>query len=298
MSAAQPWRFERVAGPFGGPVTGVACVDGGVLFALPDAMEIRRLDPQTGTVSVHRRYTGRVDGIAAAPDGSLYAAQNSGRRVIALQADGSARVTATRLDGALHNFPSDVVTDRRQRVWFCDSKTGVQVFGPRIFPLLNHASVLRLQRDDRRAWQLSRITFDTTAPRALLLSRDETTLFVADGEAQRGGARELRSYPVREDGSVGAYRVLFAFGADHSGVHRGIEGLCSDAAGRLIACSGAPGVGPGPMVHLFDATGRLLQAHAFPADAAPARCAVAAGDPQRLYVGAGDGCLYGATLPE
>jgi sugar lactone lactonase YvrE len=235
-----------------------------------------------------------VNGIAMGPEGSIFTAQESGRRVIELTADGSARVTATRFNGVVHNFPCDLVVDRGARIWFTDSHTGIQVFGPKIFPPLDHASVMRIERDDRRAWSIRRITFDTQAPRALLLSADEKTLYVADGEIGKGARRELRAYPVRDDGTVGAYRTLHTFGEDGLGPQRGIEGLCLDRHGNVLACGGWKASGPGPMVYAFAASGQLIGAHALPFDL-PLRCAFGDADRSSLYVTSGDGCVYRAT---
>lgn len=287
-----PWQFERIAGPHAGPTVGGAWDGSGLLYSVPDEMLVRRWDAATQQSTDWRRYTGRVNGIALGAAGSVFVAQESGRRVIELVADGSARVTATRLNGAIHNFPCDLIVDRQQRVWFSDSHTGLQVFGPRIYPLLEHASVLRLERDDRRAWILRRITFDTQAPRGVLLTADEGTLLVAEGEVERPGPRELRAYPVRPDGSVGACETLHTFGSDHRGKHRGIEGLCLLPQGRVAAVGGAPGLGPGPAVHVFDSDLRLVEVHAFAA-AAPMHCACGGG---HLYVTAADGCVYRAAL--
>jgi sugar lactone lactonase YvrE len=287
------WNFERIAGPYGGPVVGAAWDGSGLLFSVPDEMVVRRWDPKTAKVGDFRRYTGRINGLAVAAGGSVFAAQESGRRVIEFVPDVSARVTATRFNGAIHNFPCDVIVDSQQRVWFSDSHTGVQVFGPRIYPLLEHASVMRLERDDRRNWVIRRITFDTTAPRAVLLTANERTLLVSDGEVERGGARELRAYPVRADGSVGAFEVLHSFGADRQGRHRGIEGLCLLPDGRVLACGGAPGVGQGPAVYVFSPALRLVEVHPFAADATPMHCAHGDG---HLYVTAADGCVYRAAV--
>ena len=68
-------------------------------------------------------------------------------------------------------------------------------------------------------------------------SADEEFLYVAEsglGEDER----ELRSYPIHEDGSLGTYSVLHTFGSDHRGPHRGISGMCVDRDGSIIACAG------------------------------------------------------------
>ncbi|MDB6001683.1 MAG: gluconolactonase, partial [Rhizobacter sp.] len=105
------WTFERVAGPFPGAMGGVAWDGRHVLFSLLDEMAIKQFDPESGAVADYRRYIGRINGMAVAASGSVFAAQDSGRRVIELVADGSARVTATRFNGAIHNHPCDLVVD-------------------------------------------------------------------------------------------------------------------------------------------------------------------------------------------
>src|ERR1700759_1506576 len=104
------WNFEAVAGGKG-PATGVAPDGNGVLFALPEETAILRYDAATGASAVWRRYTGRLNGLAAGRNGTVYAAQESGRRVIELLPDGSARVTAPRFEGAIHNFPAGLAAD-------------------------------------------------------------------------------------------------------------------------------------------------------------------------------------------
>jgi gluconolactonase len=286
------WKFEAVA-QGKGPATGVTSHGRAVLFAVPDEAAILCYDPATGETTVWRRYTGRLNGLAAGPNGTIYAAQESGRRVIELLPDGSARVTATRFEGAIHNFPAGLGADTKGRLWFCDSPRGVQVFGPRIFPLLEPASVMRIERDDRRNWVIRRVTLDTLAPRTLALSADEATLFVGEGEVGRPGPRELRAYPLRADGSVGPYRVLHRFAEDHTGIHAGVEGLCLREDGSVIACAGKPGVGPGPAIYLFLPEGQLAQVHAFVADCAPVNAVVVNGV---LYVTGSDGRLYRSTM--
>jgi hypothetical protein len=112
----------------------------------------------------------------------------------------------TNLDGRFHNQPSDLVVDRSGRVWFSDPYSMRPPPGLKVrLPLIDHASVLRLERTPQREWALRRITHDTVAPRAVLLSSDEVTLYVAEGEVGRIGPRELRAYPIGADGTVGTY---------------------------------------------------------------------------------------------
>jgi gluconolactonase len=145
-------------------------------------------------------------------------------------------------------------------------------------------------RNDRSDWVLVRVTYDTVCPRAVVLSADEKTLFVADGLPKPEHARELRAYPVGEDRQVGTPRVLLTFGSDGQGPQRGIEGLCRDGAGNIVAVGGWRKSGAGPAVYLFSPTGELLSAQAFPGDA-PNRCCVDDGG-KVLYVTTATGELY------
>src|SRR5262249_62411643 len=123
------------------------------------------------------------------------------------------------LDGRRHNQPSDLVVDSKHRIWFPDPHHPMIPFGPQIFPLLDHQSVLRFERNERRAWTATRMTSDTTSPRALLLSVAEDVLYVADGEPREGQGRELRAYSLRGDGSLDHPSVLQPFRQAHPRPH-------------------------------------------------------------------------------
>jgi gluconolactonase len=162
-----------------------------------------------------------------------------------------------------------------------------------MFPYLSYAAVMRLVRGANHRWTMERMTYDTVHPRALALSPDGKTLYLAEGGTTPDSVRELRAYPVNADGTLGRYALLMAFGADQRGVHRGIEGLCVDSAGCLIACGGSKAAGPGPMLYVFSPRGTLMEAHELPDDM-PMRCAF--GGPARnvLYVTTGAGRLWSA----
>ena len=287
------WRFERVGGPYEGTMGGLAWDGTGMLFSANIEGRILRFDPKTRAIGEVRRYTNRVNGIGFGSDGALYGCQEGGRRVIQFQQDGSATVTGTMLGGHFHNHPSDLAVDRQGRIWFADPYNPMQAFGPQIFPPLDHASVLRLELDERRAWTIRRMTFDTSAPRALCLSPDERTLYVAEGDPD-SNRRELRAYPIQGDGTLDPYIVLHSFGADHRGPHRGLEGLCTDGDGNIVGCGGWMRSGPGPLVSVFSPAGAILESHPLPADL-PMRCAFGDANLDSLYVTTGGGEVYRAT---
>jgi len=285
-------KFELVAGPYKGRTGGLAWDGTGMLFSAVEEERIYRYDPATGKVSDFRKYTGRTNGIAVGPDGSVFGAQEGGRRVIEFKADGSTAPTNDLLDGEHHNQPTDIAVDGKGRVWFADAFNSTPPYGPPVYPFPDHASVLRLERKGRQ-WTLSRVTTDTQNARAIALSPDEKTLYVAEGDLERPGKRELRAYPVNADGSVGKAKVLHEFGASE----RGIEGICVASEGDVIAVGGSSKGGAGALVYVFSASGELKDKQPAPADA-PARIAFGDAGLGSLYLTTDGGHLYRAQGTE
>lgn len=284
------WKFHLVAGPYKGRTGGLAWDGAAMLFSAVQEERILRFDPGSGMAEVLRKVTGRTNGIAIAADGSVFGAQEGGRRVVHFLKDGSTAPTHDLLGGKHHNQPTDVVVDRRGRVWIADAWNSTPPYGPPVFPFLDHASVLRLEREGRRGWGLKRMTRDTNGPRSLLLSGDERTLYVADGDAERGDPGRLCAYPVKRGGSLGPCKVLLEFAP----AERGIEGMCLEAEGNIVACAGWRKGGLGPMVYVISASGTVLEMQPAPADM-PMRCAFGDAGLASLYLTAGDGGLYRAT---
>ena len=290
------WGFELVAGPFEGAAGGVVWETGHgqVLFSTVDEGRLLRFNHVGKEITEFRRYANRVNGLALGPNGEVYGAQEGGRRLVQFTPDGRTVPVDALLDGKYHNQPSDLVVDRQGRLYFTDPRHPVIPFGPAIFPFLDHCSVLRLERNDRRAWVATRLTYDTVSPRAVLLSPDQKTLYVSDGEPREGQRRELRAYPIHDDGTLDHPAVLHTFGSDHRGHHRGIEGMCLDAEGNIVAVGGWHRSGPGPLVHVFAPNGALLESHPIPADL-PNKCCFGGPELDTLYVTTGSGQLFRAA---
>jgi gluconolactonase len=286
------WNFERVAGPFEGPAGGIVWDGEAIVFAAVMESRLLRYDPASGAAEEIRRFTNRINGLALTPDGSLYGCQEGSRRIIEMNPDGSAQPLGATLDGQRINFPSDLTVDRKGRIWFTDPYHQLPSHGPQIFPNLPHASVLRLDRHRvTHDWIVERLTFDTAAPRCLVLSADERTLYVGEGDAASEQARQLRAYPVDETGRLGSPLVLHQFGSDHRGPQRGAEGLCLDTEGNIIVCAGSNQTGPGSLIYIVSPTGRILETQAFPDDC-PMRCAFGGKGLDELYVTSATGHLW------
>ena len=283
------WNFERVAGPCKGRTGGLAWDGKTMLFSAVAEERILRYDPSNGETTVFRRWTGRTNGLAIAKDGTVFGAQEGGRRVIHVLADGSTEPTEELLDGAHHNQPVDLTIDSKGRVWIADAYNMQPPYGPPAYPFLPHASVLRMDGYGPKLWRLSRVTHDTAGPRAVLLSADEKTLYVADGDVERGDVCQLFAYPLDEHGVAGHRKTLLNLAANE----RGIEGMCLDSEGNIVACMGWSKSGYAPSIVVVTPGGTIVETQPAPADV-PMRCAFGDADLGSLYVTAADGALYRA----
>ena len=283
------WEFERVAGSYEGVADGPAWDGQALFFSLVDESKILRYEPDSGSISEFRKYTARTKGLAFDPRGDLVGAQAVPRRLVRFNRDGTTIPLEARLDGEFHNFPDDLFVDRRGRIWFSDPSSPEPGSGPQ-HPPLDHASVLRWERGPDRLPRIVRLSFDTTWPRGVLLSPDEQTVYVADGGPGADQRRELRAYPITEEGELGAYRVLAVFGSDTGGAHRGVDGMCLDSDGNILACAGSASAGAGPAIYVFSPSGRILDMQPMPEE--PTNCAFGDADLGTLYVTTAVGSLY------
>jgi gluconolactonase len=287
------WRFERVAGPLGSAAMGVVWDGSGVLFTHPESHRILRYDPQDGKVGDFRKWTNGAAGLAFAPNGELFGAQQLSRRIVRYNSEGSTMPMAYRFVGlpyhsSFHNMPKHLAIDAVGRIWFSDPAPRGVASGPPL-PFPDHCSVLRLEQPPDRSWVLKRMTYDTTAPAGVALSRDGKTLYVAEDAAN--GAT-LRAYPINADGSLGEYDVLHHFGGNRHCKFRGIDGMTVDAEGNIVAAAGSTAAGPGALIYVFTPRGRVIETHPVPVE--PTNCAFGDADLTSLYVTTIDGSLYRA----
>jgi len=289
------WKFERVAGPYGfaeGPVW----MGDHLLFTDIPNSRIMRYDPGTGSCDEFRTGTNRANGLTRGADGTVYACEGGatslpggeaadaldGRRIVAYPENGDAVVLGDQWEGQRLNSPNDIVEDAAGRIWFTDPR-----YGDREDMELDHESVFRLDPDGSGGYTIARVTFDTTRPNGILVTPDMSALYVAQSDPIPDATRELRRYPILEDGSVGEYEIPHNF---HP--HRGIDGMRFDADGNIVASAGSTQSGPGPMIYVFTQSGRVLETH--PIEVDPTNCCFGDDDLQSLYVTCADGSLFKA----
>jgi gluconolactonase len=287
------WKFELLKKPAGIPITEGPVWDGEYLyFTHIHAGTIFRYDLKTDTIIPWRTGLDRTNGLAFDAQGRLFGCCQGGRCMLRFDPDGKNVVIADRVDGKRLNTPNDLAIDRKGRIWFTNPWNEDNVDKTETEELDNR-SVLRMDPQPDGSYTVNRVTFDTTQPNGILVSQDQGTLYVAESGYTPGIPRELRAYPIEEDGSLGPYRLLFTWGEDHRGRHRGIDGMCLDAEGNIVATAGWEMAGPGPMIYVFSPTGRVLETHPVAATR-PTNCCFGGPDMTTLFVTTIEGHLFKA----
>ena len=285
------WNFTIVNGPYGGVTVGPAWDGSGLLFTHIPSSRILRFDPQTRGSSLYRENTNNANGLMMDSNGTLFACEGGGRRVVRYESDGSTTVLADGFEGQKFNIPNDLAIDPPGRVWFTDpfyEGAGGEWSHDRSNKELDHDSVYRLDPGDNGNWSITRVTFDTTRPNGLLFSLDHKTLYVAQSGRGPDEKRQLRAYPVNDDGSLGDGEVIHEFGD-----HRGIDGMVLDTEGNIVATAGNRIGGPGPSIYVFSASGGVIERHPLKVGQPP-DCAFGGEDMSPLYVTNGTGLLLRA----
>ncbi|MFN7924412.1 MAG: SMP-30/gluconolactonase/LRE family protein [Bryobacteraceae bacterium] len=287
------WNFELLDEPYGGVSEGPAWNGSVLYFTHIQKSRIMKFDPATGKVSVHREHTNCANGLNYDRHGRLYACEGGeaidARRVVRYEESGALTVLVDSYEGKRLNIPNDLALDPEDRVWFTDpyyeGAAGQWSFD-RGNKELDHDSVYRIDPQPDGTFKTTRVTFDTTRPNGLLFSRDFKTLYVAQSGREPSEKRQLRAYPVNADRSLGACTVLHDFGE-----HRGIDGMCLDTEGNIVATAGWELGGPGPSIYVFSPSGEVIERHPVPCRR-PTNCAFAGEDMSTLYVTTIDGHLF------
>jgi gluconolactonase len=255
---------EFTEGPCLGP-------DGCIYFS-DIGNRIMKFDPESKKTTAFRDPSGRSNGLKFDAKGRLIACEgaNTGgnRRISITDKDGKATALADAYQGKKFNSPNDLALDRKGRIYFTDPRyVGSEKRE------LNHESVYRVDPDGT----VSRIISDVTKPNGIVLSPDQKTLYLAESNGNSKAKRELRAYPLKDDGTVGNGRVLYDFGED-----RGIDGMTVTADGHIVATAGR---GKTAGISIFTPEGRKVGFIATPED--PSNCCFGGKDLKMLYITAG-----------
>ena len=287
------WHFQLLFKPFGGVTEGQVWDGEAVYFSHIPTSRIMKYDPASGHIAEARSGTNYTNGLAYDTQGNLFGCCSGGRAIVRFNLDNTMTVISDRVDGMKLNTPNDLAVDRKGRIWFTNP-WNVGNIDPSETEELDNRSVLRAAPQPDGSYNTTRVTFDTTMPNGILVSPDQQTLYVAESNSERIDLdRELRAYPIKENGSLGPYVPHHAFGRDANAVHRGVDGMCLDAEGNIVACAGWQQGGPGSMIYVFSPSGRVIDTHPISANR-PTNCCFGGRDMTTLYVTSTDGHFYQA----
>lgn len=286
------WKFERVAGPYGAVAEGPAWDGRYLYFTLIEHNLIMRFDPASGACSQWATETSRTNGLMFSPEGVLYGCSIAKQAIVRFDSSGNLAVVADKFGGRRLNTPNDLAIDGHGNLWFSNPWNGI-ITEPGQQRGLEDESILRFEliENTLKPGSMVRAAADTSNPNGLLITPDESILYVSQCDYELDKPRELRAYPIRSDRSLGPYIVLHAFGGDHRGAHRAVDGMCLDVEGNIIAAAGWNESGPGPMIYVFSPAGRVLETH--PCEK-PTNCTFGDKDLQSLYVTTSSGSLLRA----
>ncbi len=272
------WTFEDAA-PMIGSITEGNCWTGThMLYSNIAHNRIMRLNAETGLVDVWAEDTEGTNGLNFDAEGTLFGCAGSGRKIIKFDNDGGHETVVDSIDGLRFNGPNDLAITPDGAIYFSDR---VGDTNPDVG--ITYSAIISAEKDADESWICKRRTFDTTQPNGVLFSQDYKTLYVAQSDYRASESRDLRAYPVLEDGSLGECKIIHDFGP-----HRGIDGMTLASDGSIVACTGWEVSGPGGNVTVFAPDGMIIEQHPTPAER-PTNCTFVGED---LYVSSIEGhCL-------
>ena len=184
---------------------------------------------------------------------------------------GRVEVLASREMGLKLTAPNDVTFDNRGRLYFTDLPGG---------------TVHRIDTDGRVVKILDQPGIQR--PNGITISPDDRTLYLVEANQVENGARMLRAYDLRADGTVANMRVFHNF---YPG--RSADGISIDSQGNVIAAAGLHAtrgshetLDTKPGIHVFSAQGRQLDYIPTGEDTIT-NCCYGGPDLKTLYVTAG-----------
>jgi gluconolactonase len=236
-----------------------------------------------GLLSIYRENSNVANGLVIDPQGRLVACEAGEFERPGIKLKGQARVTRTDLttgrmevladsyEGKPLQGPNDVTIDGSGRLYFTDM-AGVAVY--------------RIDAPGK----LTRILAapEIQRPNGIQVSPDDRRLYLVEANQAQGGARMIRAYDLRPDGTVGNMRVHYNFSPGRSA-----DGMSIDTQGNLYASAGlnqlrgtSETLDTKAGVHVISPEGRLLKFIPIPEDLITNN-AFGGADMKTLYVTAG-----------
>jgi gluconolactonase len=277
--------IEKVAGGFQFTEGPLWRPDRTLWFSDVPGNVVRSVTPE-GTVSVLITNAGGVssappgsfigsNGMAEAPDGSVWMTQHGDRRIVRIAPDRSLTPVVSSFEGKRFNSPNDLVFAKDGALYFTDPPYGLTKQDDDPAKELRFNGVYRFANGRVQA-----VVRDLNRPNGLAFTPDFTGLFVNNSDAAKN---LVMRYDVAADGTLSGGRVFADLTSKTDGL---ADGLKVDAKGNIYT------TGPGG-VWVFSPAGVHLGTIKPPE--IPANCGWG-DDGKTLYMTAGTGIYRVRTL--
>jgi len=184
-----------------------------------------------------------ANGLTFDAKGQLTLCEHGDRRVSVLTEHGGKMTVVDQYDGKRFNSPNDLVFHSDGSLYFTDPCFGLKD-GEKSPDFQSGCNGVYRMAPDK---SVSLLVSDLHRPNGLCFSLDEKTLYVANSY----NANILMAYPVKDDGSLAAGKVLFDFTELAQTDQGGADGVRIDEKGNLW-CTGPGGV------NVISPVGKLL----------------------------------------
>ena len=261
--------------------------EGAVYFTdLRGAGRILKMDTG-GTVSTFREPSFRANGLIFDSEWRLLACEGGNGadvlpRITRTDVEtGEVEVLADHFEGQQLHQPNDLTIDGQGRIYFTDRP------GTNVTPEQTGVhGVYRIDTDGSIARILTEP--EVERPNGLVVSPDDTTLYVIETAQQEGGARMIRAFDLAANGTASNMRVFHDFYPGRSG-----DGMTVDSEGNLYVAAGlnrlrgtSETLDTVAGVHVFSPDGELLEHIPIPEDTIT-NVAFGGDDLRTLYITAG-----------
>lgn len=234
--------------------------EGTVYFTDIPNNRIHKLDTK-GQLSVFAEPSGHCNGLMVVGD-RLLACEMDGRLKQYSLKDASETVLADKYQDKRFNAPNDLVIDRTGGIYFTDPRFRA----PDPWPQGKEAVYYRAADGT-----VTRLIEDRTAPNGVILSPDETVLYVIPSME-----KQMWAYPVESPGKLGAGRVFCELRQGPGQSNSGGDGLTVDTQGNLYITSSLG-------LQIFDPAGKALGIISIPGEQ-PANVTFGGPDRRTLYI--------------
>lgn len=241
-----------------------ADAQGSLFFTDVFAGRIYRAEPG-GEPQVVLEKTKGANGLMFDGKGRLFACQGQPGQVVTIDLDTKETTPfAEQYNGKAFNRPNDLVVDSHGGVYFTDPRFGA---GKQDAAAFYYAAA---------DGEVTRLGDDLNFPNGIILSPDESTLYVLPYQSS-----QVMAYPVESPGKIGKGHVLCELQQREAGKNAGGDGLSVDTRGNLYLT--VPAI---KAIQVVSPDGETLGLLKLPKS--PTNCAFAGKDMRTLYITARD----------